>query len=154
MSFGTDIVAAQLADDYRRYPIDDHGKLRMAYGKVTASGALAANGTMALLTLPPGRLRILPRHSRLTTSAFGASRTLDIGHKAYTKAAPGTTEAEDPDAFLDGQDVSSAVNSITLGTDIKFDVYSTDGITVFGTVLGGTMPDAAEVELLLAYLYE
>lgn len=30
MDTNKDIDAAQLADTYRRYPIDDHGKLRFA----------------------------------------------------------------------------------------------------------------------------
>lgn len=154
MSHGKDIGSAQIAEDYRKYPIDDHGKLRYAYAKVTADGALAADGTMALFYLPPGRKRILPHLSRISTSAFGASRTLDIGHAEYSKATPSTTEAEDEDAFLDGLDVSSAVAANVLGTDLKFDMYSTDEVLVFGTVKGGTMPDAGTVEVLLAYLYE
>lgn len=155
METGKDIDAAQLATDYRRYPIDDHGKLRFAYGKVTASGALAANGTMGLLWLPPGRVRVLPHLSRITTSAFGAGRTLDLGHDAYMKRPPGiTVEADDPDSFIDGLDVSAAVTASVVGTALKFDMYSLDGVLVYATVLGGTMPDAATVELLLAYLYE
>lgn len=155
METGKDIDAAQLAEGYRRYPIDDHGKLRFAYGKVTASGALAASGTMGLLWLPPGRVRVLPHLSRITTSAFGAGRTLDIGHDQYMKRPPGNTvEAADPDAFIDGLDVSSAVTANVVGTALKFDMYSLEGVLVYGTVLGDTMPDAGTVELLLAYLYE
>ena len=79
----TDIKAAQLEEAYRKYPIDDHGKLRFAYGKVTAAEALAANGTMALVSLPVGRKRILPHLSRITTSAFGAGRSRDRKRVRY-----------------------------------------------------------------------
>lgn len=154
MEHGKDIGSAQIATDYRKHPIDDHGKLRYAYAKVTAAEALAANGTMALFYLPPGRKRVLPQMSRITTSAFGAGRTLDLGHAAYTKAAPATQEAEDVDAFLDGKDVSAAVTADALGDALKYDMYSTDEVLVFATVLGGTMPANATVEVLLAYLYE
>lgn len=154
MEHGKDIGSAQLATDYRKYPIDDHGKLRYAYAKVTADADLSADGTMALFYLPPGRKRVLPQLSRVTTSAFGAGRTLDVGHAAYTQAQPATNEAEDADAFVDGLDVSSAVTASAVGTDLKFDMYSTDEVLVFATVLGGTMPADATVEVLLAYLYE
>jgi hypothetical protein len=155
MDTGMDIDAAQLAADFRRYPIDAHGKLRFAYGKVTAASALAADGTMGLFWLPPGRKRILPTLSRITTSAFGAGRTLDIGHASYmARPSPEDAEVADPDALVDGLDVSSAVTNGVLGTGIKFDIYSLDAVLIYGTVLGDTMPEAATVEVLLAYLYE
>lgn len=155
MDTNKDIDAAQLADTYRRYPIDDHGKLRFAYGKVTASGALAANGTMGLLWLPPGRKRILPNLSRITTSAFGAGRTLDVGHDAYmSRPADNDVVAADPDAFIDGLDVETAVTAGVVGTGLKFDLYSMDEVLVYATVLGDTFPDAGTVEIILAYLYE
>lgn len=154
MEHGKDIGSAQIAEDYRKYPIDDHGKLRYAYAKVTAAEALAANGTMALFNLPSGRKRVLPHLSRISTSAFGAGRTLDLGHAAYTKGAPANQEAEDADAFIDGLDVSSAVAAQPVGSSLKFDMYSVDEVLVFATVLGNTMPANATVEVLLAYLYE
>lgn len=155
MDTGKTIDAAQLAEDYRKYPIDDHGKLRFQYANVVASGALAQNGTIGLFWLPPGRKRILPHLSRITTSAFGASRTLDVGHDAYMKRPAGNdAEAADPDAFIDGLDVSSAVTAGIVGTALKFDMYSMDEVLVYATVLGGTMPDGATLQLLLAYLYE
>jgi len=151
----TDIKAAQLEEAYRKYPIDDHGKLRFAYGKVTAAEALAANGTMALVSLPVGRKRILPHLSRITTSAFGAGRTLDVGHQAYNTAlSPVAVEDDDPDALIDGLDVATAVTANVFGTDLKFDMYSKTDVIVYGTVLGGTMPANATVEVLIAYLYE
>jgi len=156
MDYGTDIIAAELAEDYRRYPIDDHGKLRFCYGKVTAAEALSANGTMALVTLPPGRVRIIPQLSRITTSAFGASRTLDVGYGAFQDRPSGTADpvAADPDALIDGLDVSAAVTAGVVGTLLKLDLYSLTGVVVQGTVLGGTFPAAGTVELLIAYLYE
>lgn len=155
MDTGKDIDSAQLADGFRKYPIDDHGKMRYSYAKVTANGALADAGTMGLLWLPPGRKRIIPSLSRITTSAFGAARTLDLGHDTYTSRPPAQTpEAADPDAFIAALDVSSAVDGVAFSNVLKFDMYSTDEVLVFATVNGDTMPDTATVEVLLAYLYE
>ena len=152
---GKTLDAAQLAEGYRRHPIDDHGKLRFAYGKATADVAVAANGTIGLLWLPPGRKRVIPSLSRITVSAFGSGRTLDVGHDTYLKRPPGNAmEADDPDAFIDGLDVSSAVTNGVVGTALKFDMYSLDEVLVYATVLGNTMPVAGTIELLLAYLYE
>lgn len=156
MDTNKDINAVQLAEGYRKYPIDDHGKLRYQYANVVADGALAANGTIGLFWLPPGRKRILPHLSRITTSAFGAGRTLDIGHDTYSArpAQEAAYEAADPDALVDGLDVENAVTAAALGTALKFDIYSRDAVLIYATVLGDTMPDAATIEVLLAYLYE
>jgi len=63
-------------------------------------------------------------------------------------------EAADPDAFVDGLDVSSAVTAGVMGTALKFDIYSMDEVLVYATVLGDTMPAAGTLEVLMAYLYE
>lgn len=156
-AFMAEQLSTQMAEGYRKYPIDDHGKLRFMYSSVVvpAAGAYAANDTIILGRLPPGRKRILPTLSRISTSAWGAARTLDIGHKKYVKSnTPYTEEADDVDAFLDGLDVSAAVNAAVLAATIKFDMFSTTEVTVYATILGGTMPVAATLQLLLAYIYE
>lgn len=147
----------QLQEGFRRYPVDDHGKLRMQFFTVSAlTGALADGDTVALFWLPPGRKRILPGLSRITTSAFGAARTLDIGHDAYASRPSGEADANDadPDAFVDGMDVSAAVNGAAWGTTLKFDIYSIDEVLVYATILGGTMPVGASMSGYMAYLYE
>lgn len=156
MDTGKTYDADQLADGYRRYPIDDHGKLRMAYFSVAAlTAALADGSTIGLLWLPPGRKRILPNLSLLTASAFGAARTLDVGHDAYMKRPPNETlEADDPNAFIAARDVSGATTAVAFGNAIKFDMYSTEEVLVYATVNGGTMPVGATLEGCIAYLYE
>lgn len=154
---GKTVDAVQLQEGYRRYPIDDHGKLRFQYASFVAASALAQNDTIGLFWLPPGRKRVLPHLSRVATSAFGSGRTLDVGHGAYLKRPPGNSlEVEDVDAFVDGLDVSAQVTAGTFNgvTGLKFDMYSLDETLVFATVLGGTMPQNATLEILLAYLYE
>lgn len=154
---GKTINAEQLTDGFRRYPVDDHGKLRMQFFNVPAlTVAVPQNGTIGLFWLPPGRKRILPGLSRITGSAFGAARTLDIGHDGYAARPSGTATAEvaDPDAFIDGMDVSAAVAGAAWSTVLKYDLYSIDEILVYATVLGGTMPVGATLSGYCAYLYE
>lgn len=146
--------SAQLAADYIKRPYEDHGKLRHQYFKFTQGAAAGdANSTADLCVLPSGHVRIFPGLSRISTAAFGTGRTLDVGHRAYSKGSD-TTEALDADAFIDGLDVASAVAGAAFGTSIKFDVYSTGGITVYATVLGGTIPAGTVIEGYMVYSYE
>lgn len=153
---GKTVDAAEITEGYRRYPIDDHGKLRFAYGKVTVpAGGLAIGNTMGFMWLPSGRKRIIPTLSRLTCSAGGAARTLSIGHGAYMTNPPGAAlEAESANALANAIDISAALNAATLAAVLKYDMYSLDEVLIFGTLAGGTLAAAQTVELLLAYLYE
>lgn len=149
-------LSKQLAPDYRRYPIDDHGKLRFQYGSVDALAvAYAQNDQIDMFRLPPGRLRILPWLCRYSTSAWGAARTLSFGNRAYSTRPPDQTlEPELGTTFLSAVDVSGATNAVAFGTTLKFDMYSRTEITLFATIGGGTMPIAGTLGILLAYLYE
>lgn len=149
-----DYTSTQMADDYRARPTEDHGKLRLAYFKFTATEAGADGSTVDLCKLPAGAVRILPNLSRYNVSALGASRVMDIGHRAYYKDWTDTEVAEDGDAFVADDDVSAAVEAAALGTGVKFDVYSTGGVTIFATVTGGTIPIGAVIEGFVAYAYE
>src|SRR5690606_24556732 len=107
------VKSKQLAAD-RRYPIDDHGKLRFMpfYYKNETGGTLADGTQIDLNDLPPGRVRILPNLSRYRVTALGTSRTLDIGLRAYNdKSIPDddSGEIEDDDALVADKDVSAAV---------------------------------------------
>lgn len=153
---GKTINADQLAEGYRRYPIDDHGKIRIQEFNVSAlTGALAQNGTIGLFWLPPGRKRILPCLSRITCSAFGAARVLDIGHDAYMPRPPSNTpEPANGSAFVSNLDVSAALAAAAWSTVLKYDIYSLDEVLVYATVEGGTMPVGATLSGFMAYVYE
>lgn len=160
------LKSTEKTDGYRGVPTNDHGKLRVQYFNVPAVAVAGdANTTLELCTLPPGKVRVIPDLSRIATSAFGAGRTLDVGHRAYQKVDPTynstTDEAEDADAFIDGLDVSSAVTGASFGSGLsafgyklKFDLYSKGGVTVFATVLGNTIPVGATVSGFIVYSYE
>lgn len=150
--------AAQIADGARKYPIDDHGKIRIMYGKITQVGAGDATSSWIIGSLPPGRVRVLPHLSRYKVSALGASRVMDIGHDAYThltEPADSAQTAAAPAAFADDIDVSGATHATFPTTGgFKHDMYSRDGIQLRATVAGGTIPDGATGEFLIAYVCE
>lgn len=147
----------ELADDYRGHPVNDHGKLRIQYFNLPATTVAGdATTTVDLCDLPHGRVRLIPTLSRINVSAFGASRTLDVGHREYQKRDDPSEdlEAESADAFIDGLDVSSAVADQAFGTGSKYDMYSKSGVTLFATVLGGTIPIGATISGFVVYSYE
>lgn len=122
----------------------------------TQSGAGNAGSTATLIVLQKGRYRLFPHMSRLYHSAFGASRTLDIGLSAYTQE-DGTTVALADNRFDNDINVAAATataNGIVLGSSLAaadtagIDVNvggtsNTDGLGIIATVAGGTIPDGA-----------
>lgn len=135
-------------------PADSHGKLRMAYFNFAQSGAGDANSTVDLVKLPSGRVRVYAGLSRVAHSAFGSSRTLDIGHTGFTQL-DGTAVAADEDAL------HSAANVAATGGFAPVDetghgqmfVYQADGpVTIQAKVEGGTIPDGATLEGFIAYV--
>lgn len=151
------LKSTQLDGATRKRPFDTMGKARYAYFSLPAVAVAGDIGsTVDLCDLPPGAVRILPFLSRLIVSAWGASRTLSIGHRAYVKADDTfTQEAESANAFVNALDVSGAVAlSAWSATVMKYDVYSKAGVRIFGTVAGGTIPVGATMSGLVAYLYE
>lgn len=150
-------TSVQAADGYRKRPTEEHGKLRIAYFEVTALAVAGDADSIAYLCdLPPGAVRILPGLSRVTSSALGASRTLDIGHAAYQKrdSAVEAFEAVNYEAFCANLDVSSAVAGVAFSTALKYDVYSKTGVQVYARVQGGTWPANATLSGYITYIAE
>lgn len=151
-------LSNQRTEGYRKRPTDDHGKFRIQYFEVPASAVTVqgdANSTFDLCKLPPGQVRIIPAMSRVSCSALGSSRTLDIGHGAYSKRPPDNDdEAENFEALIANLDVSSAVNGVAFGTDEKYDIYSRGGVDIKARVQGGTVPVGATLHGFIVYVYE
>lgn len=151
-------LSRQLIGEMRKRPIDDHGKIRVQYfqvGPLTVAGD--ANSVFELCDLPPGAVRVLPALSQVQSSAFGAARVLDFGHRAYAKRGTGLAadaEPEDLDAFGVGLDVAAAGVDTFNASDLKFDVYSLAGVRVVAQVRGGTAPVGATIEGYITYVYE
>lgn len=152
-------VSTQEDPTVRHYPIDDHGKLRFQAFSVPVASLTAVGDTLStalLCKLPPGRSRVLPWLSRFWGLAFGASRTMDIGHLAYqTRDDSGAAlEALNYQAFMAALDVSGAVNAAAFSTVWKYDIYSKTEVQIAARVQGGTWPQTAAINGYLAYIYE
>ncbi len=149
-------LSKELAEDYRRYPIDDHGKIRYAFWSFKApAGGLAANDTINVLYMPANRIRVLPSMSRIEHSALGTGRTLDLGHREYlNRPVKQPPQAENGTVFINGKSVAAAGNDVKWSDVLKYDLYSQNGITFFATIKGGTMPADATLNGYVAYIYE
>lgn len=112
------------------------------YYKNETGGTIAADSIIQLCRVGP--CLILPT-SFICTTAFGSSRTLDVGLQEYTDIR-GNTVAGDIDCLLDGLDVASAVAHKLFGTDTASETYG-QGKEILGQtdvvakVIGGTMPN-------------
>lgn len=150
----TQLTNPDTLPEVKNYVYDVGGKIRIRYFDFTQSGAGDANSTVDLVAIEAGRVRILPALSRIKYSAFGASRTLDIGHTGYTKH-DGTAVSAAADKIVDGLDVSSAGNAaLGSGTNAvpEFAFETKDGTTIQAKVAGGTIPDAATLSGWIAYV--
>ena len=138
---------------------DWSGKMRIARFEFTQGAAAGdANSTAELVKLPAGRVRLYLAQSRVTTSAFGTSRTLDLGHKAYTDE-DGSAVAADEDSLDAAQSVSGAASYVPIGTvggdeSILYKSQSTDGVVVIAKCEGGTIPVAATIKGYFVYAVE
>lgn len=136
---------------------DTPQKLKSAPFNYTQGAAAGDIGsTQGLVYLPPGRYKVYWFLSRIEWSAFGASRTLDVGLGAYT-AEDGTSTAAAANLADNDIDVSSA-GAAAMGSDFAAGTggvtelkVGSGGIGVFATVAGGTIPAAATLKGYLAY---
>lgn len=151
------LKSTEQGDEYRGHPVNDHGKLRLQYFELTATAEAGdAESEIDLCDLPNGRVRVIHLLSRINHSAFGAARTLNIGHREYQNRDNSQEPliAEDEDAFAAGVNVANAGNGVALGTKTKMDLYSKGGVKVYATVKGGTIPAGATISGYIAYVYE
>lgn len=131
------------------------GRQRIQYFSFTQGAAAGdANSKAILVELPAGRLRILRDKSVVATSAFGASRTLDVGYQAYT-AKDGTATVADDDALVAATSVATAATNdmaAAAGADPTLYVNSRTGLTIEATVEGGTIPAGATITGYIVYV--
>lgn len=159
----SDQLNATTDNEPRKYPVDDHGKTRHQYAKVTQGAAIGDIASQfELFDLPAGRVRCLVNSLswRFSGVAMGAGRVVSLGHRAYYSTLNGvpTLIAEDLSAFAVGIDGSAAAPTIRTGqgtnTNLKFDIYSRAGVRVVATVLIGTIPVGSIMETLFPYVYD
>jgi len=146
----TQVTNAQASPVVKNAPYD-LGKHRSFYFSFTQGAAAGdATSTQDLCIIPPGKYRIMKKESYIVCSAFGTSRTLDIGHTGYTDYA-GVAQAASADCILDGGDVSAAAalncgaGTNALGTDPTILISAATPLTIQAVVAGGTIPAGATI---------
>lgn len=108
-----------------------------------------ANSTLELVKVPSGTRVIMPL-TYVTYSAFGASRVLSFGHRAYTDK-DGSTVAEDLTDFGTALDVSAAGTSAltALTSALNSRLFEGDVVLV-AQCTGGTIPQNATLNGVIA----
>lgn len=138
---------------------EHHGVVRVAYFSCTQSGAGDAASTLDLVRIPAGKVRILKMSSKLICSAWGAARTLNVGHTGYTKP-DNSAQAASAACIADTIDVSAAASKELgtgtggLGTDPTLLIESTSGALIQAVVAGGTIPDGATLNGYVSYVMD
>lgn len=149
------LANADLLPDVKNQTTASRGKKRVEYFTFTQGAAAGdANSTADLVELPAGRKRILLTECYVAASAFGASRTLDIGYTAYRDFA-GAAVVADVDALLDGRDVSSATGAlltVAAAADPTLLIESANAVVIQAKCLGGTLPAGATITGYVTYV--
>ena len=119
---------------------DYHGRVRIAYFTHDQDGAGDAGSSVALCSLPAGKVRVLLSSSNAYCNWTTGSATLDLGWDAYTNT-DGNAVAADVDGLVDGLDVDTAgYQTFGAGTT------ATGGTHLFesqgGVVIRATSPGA------------
>ena len=130
-------------------PIEQGGRVRIAYGSYTAAGE---QSDIHMFNLPNGA-RILS--GQLVHAAMGGSTTLSVGHAAYNNAA-GTAVALDVDEYKAAA-ASTAVTTVSacltaaLGLNSVVDADAT-GLPVTVSLAGGN--GTGLIELTMTYVID
>lgn len=139
-----DAVPRSLLDN-----LDLGGNARVARFTFTQGAAAGDATSTATLFKVQARERLVGYLSKLYFSAFGASRTLDVGYAAHTNERTGVAVTADTDAFCTAVDVSSAGSCLfdEAGTAAAIEGFVFEGeANVLATVAGGTIPAAATLK--------
>ncbi len=114
-----------------------------------AQGATAGDATSVqrLQKLPAGKILLV--RCAVIFSAFGSSRVLDVGYEAHTTTAGAAVSAAAEGIYAD-IDVSAAG---TKDTPLALPFDSADGVVLFSTVAGGTIPTTATIKGFAQFIY-
>jgi len=131
-----------------------HGRVRIAYFTHDQDGVGDAGSSVALCSLPAGKVKVLLKSSNAYVNWTTSSATLDLGWDAYTNIS-GTAVAADPDGLVDGLDVDT-VGYQTLEGALA-GIIATGGTYTFetqsGVVIRATSPTAmVDGDDLVGYL--
>ena len=121
-----------------------HGRVRIAYFTHDQAGAGDAGSSVALCSLPAGKVRVLLSSSNAYVNWTTGSATLDLGWDAYTDI-DGDAVAADPNGLVDGLNVDT-VGYFSLEGALA-GVKATGGTHTFesqgGVVIRATSQDVA-----------
>jgi hypothetical protein len=130
---------------------------RTSVGKYTFTAA-GDSGTIQMIRMPAGRLRILGGLSKVVCPVGTATANLSIGHGEY-KDINGTVVAADDDEFLDAADVGGgAIDSAflvsayadTVADGVEF--YTQEGFDITATFDTEDSPASGDLIVRVEYL--
>ena len=131
-----------------------HGRVRIAYFTHDQDGVGDAGSSVALCSLPAGKVKVLLKSSNAYVNWTTSSATLDLGWDAYTNIS-GTAVAADPDGLVDGLDVDTVGYQSLEGA--LAGIKATGGTYTFesqsGVIIRATSPTAmVDGDDLVGYL--
>lgn len=152
------IIANHTAGTFN-YPVNEHGTKHVCYFTHNQSGAGDATSSVAIVKLPPGRVRLLLGESSMYVNWTTASATMDIGWDAYTDFA-GDAVAADPNGLADGIDVDTAgvysgedlVDSVTQAAAGTYLFESQTGVTIRVTSQDVALADDDDLAGYITYV--
>ena len=129
-------------------------KIHYKYAKFTATAS--GTGTASMMTLPPGRIAVIPHLCRVVTnSAWATNSDLHIGYAAHTNQ-DGTAVSADDNAWLENGDAGGgALNTfLSIPATAIHELNSKQGIDVEILVDTGNIETNDWVEVCMAYMLE
>ena len=131
-----------------------HGRVRIAYFTHDQDGVGDAGSSVALCSLPAGKVKVLLKSSNAYVNWTTSSATLDLGWDAYTDIS-GDAVALDIDGLVDGLDVDTVGYQSLEGA--LAGIKATGGTYTFesqsGVVIRATSPTAmVDGDDLVGYL--
>lgn len=128
--------------------VDDGGTLHTIRFLHDQSGAGDATSSVALVKLPPGRVRLYLNLSLMYVNWTTSSATLDLGWDAYTDLA-GDAVVADPNGLIDGLDVDTV--GVFSGEDLVTSLTNAAGGTyLFESQTGVTIRATSQDQALVA----
>jgi len=139
-------------------PTTDYaGRVRIMHFTHAQSGAGDATSSVALGTLPAGKVKVLLASSNAYVNWTTSSATLDLGWDAYTDG-DGNSVAADADGLLDGLNVDTAGQfSFGSGQNATGGTYtfnSKSGVTIRATSQDTAIADGDDLVGYILYVVD
>lgn len=139
-------------------PTTDYaGRVRIMYFTHAQSGAGDATSSVALGSLPAGKVKVLLSSSNAYVNWTTSSATLDLGWDAYTDG-DGNSVAADADGLVDGLNVDTA-GQFSFGADQAatggtYTFNSKSGVTIRATSQDTAIADGDDLVGYILYVVD